>query len=401
MKHKSIQNAYMWFYPLSVLAYLLTPLSEMVRPGLILTGMLLALLIIMAGSARIACHKTEDIVFCVFFAYSLLSGIWTTAYGIPVSVYLGEVSTTVLPMIFYLSGRKAEKEDILAFYRIFLFSMAVLAAVSLLLYIFVPQFYIDFLVRASLISKGDAATARVRMESVVGSTLFGTMMAYAAGSSIYFIERDSKKSRIFGAASFFLFLIMAFFSSQRAAMVVALFMLLLLNFIVFFRCRILPAKLFMAECGALLLGLIALALAGRDAFLKVYYRLRSLPLAVGERSEQWVGAVNNMKNMWLGDGLGSHGHRAAGYAEHVVADGGLVKLYCEAGIIGTSFFIFFMLLILRKGYRNLERTGAEMAVITGALLLSIGSNVLTFELAVPIVFFAAGRAVSVNTGEAP
>ena len=42
-----------------------------------------------------------------------------------------------------------------------------------------------------------------------------------------------------------------------------------------------------------------------------------------------------MKSIWLGNGLGANGHRAIGYTEHLVADGGIAKLYVESGIIGT------------------------------------------------------------------
>ncbi len=401
MKSKIRLNSYEWLYPAAAVIYVLTPFIRQIRPGICLTALLLAAALLMVVHKQIAFRRTEDAVFAVFFGFSILSGIWTVLYGIPLSVYLGELSTTTLPMILYFAGRDADEKSTERFYRIFLYSMAFLALVSLLLYILTPQVYIRFLYDVSLISKADASTARVRMESVTGSTLFGTMMAYAAGISIVFIEKNDRKNRIFGGVSFAFFMIMAFFSSQRAAMVTVLFMLCLLNHIIFFSCGLLPKKYFAAECGVIAAGLLGLLLFGRGAFLKVYYRLISLPSAVGERSEQWVGAVNNMSNMWLGDGLGSHGHRAAGFAEHVVADGGLVKIYCEAGIIGTSFFIFLMLLILEKGYRNLRLTGGEMAVITGALLLSIGSNVLCFELAVPIVFYAAGRAVTLNTGGEP
>ena len=39
-----------------------------------------------------------------------------------------------------------------------------------------------------------------------------------------------------------------------------------------------------------------------------------------------------------------------------------------------------------------------MAVITCAILMSIGSNVLEIELCAPVVYFALGRAVRILTG---
>ena len=126
--------------------------------------------------------------------------------------------------------------------------------------------------------------------------------------------------------------------------------------------------------------------------MEVYYRLASLPLAVGERSEQWVAAVNNMYSTWLGNGLGANGHRAIGLEDaFVVADGGLVKSYCEQGIFGFSMFIYILILTFKKGLGNIKEYSAEVGIAAIAILQSIGSNILSFQLAVPIFWFAIGR----------
>ena len=97
-----------------------------------------------------------------------------------------------------------------------------------------------------------------------------------------------------------------------------------------------------------------------------------------------------MFNKWLGNGLGANGHRAIGYTEHLIADGGIAKLYVEMGIIGTSLFVFLMILILKRGVKNLKKTAPEVGIIIVTLLISIGSNMMSFALAVPVLYYAIG-----------
>ena len=106
-----------------------------------------------------------------------------------------------------------------------------------------------------------------------------------------------------------------------------------------------------------------------------------------------------MVNIWLGNGLGANGHRAIGYTEHLIADGGLAKLYVESGIIGTSLFVFLILLILKKGFKNLKNTAPEIGIIIVTLLMSIGSNMMSFALSVPVFYYYMGRAVREREGK--
>ena len=53
------------------------------------------------------------------------------------------------------------------------------------------------------------------------------------------------------------------------------------------------------------------------AVLKIYYRLVSLPGAIGQRSDSWVSAANNMKNIWLGIPFGiQYDMRACQHRRH-------------------------------------------------------------------------------------
>ena len=102
--------------------------------------------------------------------------------------------------------------------------------------------------------------------------------------------------------------------------------------------------------------------------------------------------MNTLYNTWLGNGLGANGHKALEYeGAHVIADGGLVKLFCEEGVIGFSIFLFILFLVCRAACKNLEDYYIEIGIIAITLLSSIGSNIIAFQLTTPIFWFAVGR----------
>ena len=110
-----------------------------------------------------------------------------------------------------------------------------------------------------------------------------------------------------------------------------------------------------------------------------------------QRSEQWAATVNNMYSSWLGNGLGANGHKVLGLEDaHVVADGGLVKLYCENGVIGFSLWLFLVITALKRGVSDIASSYAPLGIVVIALLQSIGSNILAFQICAPVFWFALG-----------
>ncbi len=412
LNYKSKYGLYAWYYILVILGYILTLVSLSIRPGVIATLLLLLIYLqsavtLVAGNGisvgdeklkeKLTLLNSLDILASLYFIYNLLSGLWCVRFGMPVSVWLGEFSTGILPMIFYFVGRTIAESEIDSFYRKFIIAVYIVGAIGVVLFVTAPQFYLDYLFNLSLISKADAGTMRVRMLSVIGSILMGYLsVAAMLASARIVLESEGKKGKIL----LFLGLFFAFMSNQRSAMVVALMVLVYVNYLVFFIYKLLPKKIFAIEIGALGAGFVLLCIVGFRAIMKVYYRLVSLPGAIGQRSDQWVGAINNMSNLWLGNGLGANGHRANGITLHLVADGGLAKLFVEMGIIGTAIFVYLMILSFKYGVKNLRLCAAEVGIIAVTLLQSVGSNILEYQLATPIFWFAVGviaaKAVSLS-----
>lgn len=382
---------YEWYYVIVIVGYIMTLVSGIVHPGIIASLLLLLITGQLFIDKQFCVKGTIDYLMVLYFIYNLISGIWCVSFGMPISVFLGEFATAALPMVFYYVGRSIA-DHLEGFYRKFIIAIFLVCIVGFVLYIFAPEFYLNYLFNLHYISKADAPTMRIRMISVIGSILVGYLSVAAMLASAHIMINSKGKS---GKLLLFINCFFAFMSNQRSAMVVAMIVLVYVNLLIFFTFKLLPKKFFAMECGGIILAFAGICVIYFPAIMKIYYRLISLPGAIGQRSDQWVGAMNNMANIWLGNGLGANGHRAQGFTNHLIADGGLAKLFCEMGILGTSIFIFMMILIFRKGSKKLVKCSAELGIIAITLLQCIGSNLLEFQLATPIFWFAVGRCASV------
>ncbi len=383
------------YYILAVLLYVFNMFIEAVRPGLFATVFMFGVLAELIIRKRLTLKEFADRLVAAYFLYNALSVIWLLKGGLPVSVYEQEFIVSLLPVIFYFVGRSCYKNENERFLKNFIYAVLILGILGIALQIAMPQFYIDYSYKLSFVSKADAPTCRVRMDSVVGSTVLGFISVAAMLASIPFMMAGSKEKRrktVFGTAALLINMVVAFMSNQRSAMVVAILVLVYINYLLFFVYRLFDKKYFIAEIIVVAAAFAGLCIVSMDAVMKIYYRLVSLPDAVGERSEQWIAAVNNMYSTWLGNGLGANGHRALGIEDaHVIADGGLVKMYCEQGVFGFSMFIYLVILSFKKGIKEIKEYCVELGIIAVSLLSSVGSNILAFQLTTPIFWYAVGR----------
>ena len=188
--------------------------------------------------------------------------------------------------------------------------MLILGILGVILYAWAPQFYNDWSFAWNHTSKADAATTRVRMNSVVGSTCLSFTMVAGMLAGSYFLsahednedsgQEDTSKSNgrirrlIFGIVCMALCFLFAILANQRSGLVAAAIVIVYVNYLLFFDLHLIPKKYFWIEL-CVIAGLFLAACAIRfDYVLKFWYRIISLPSAISERSEQWVAAVNNM-----------------------------------------------------------------------------------------------------------
>ena len=394
------------YYPLAVLAYFLTLFFAGARPGVAGAVIMAAVILQPSCAKQIRPQSIADVMAIAFFAYQVISVIWLLAGGYPVSVFVNEFVSSTLPMVFYFAGKSAGGAPS-KWYRSYIISMLILGGLGLILYIWAPQFYITWSYDWSYISKADAPTMRVRMNSVVGSTCLSFLMvagmlvgAYFLGGNASSGKADEKTDGVANAAggrAFAIFsiaacLLFAIMANQRSGLVAAALVILYVNYLLLFQLHVIPKKYLRYELIIVILAFAAISVINFDYILKFWYRIISLPSAISERSEQWVAAVNNMYSFWIGNGLGANGHRALGIeGAHVIADGGLVKMYCENGVLGFSLWVYLMYLLLSKGVRNIREYYVEVGILAIGILQSIGSNMLAFQICAPVFWFAAGR----------
>ena len=409
-KIKSLRCSILYF-GLVFLGYVLTVVDIRFRTG-VFSALLLIAIVIETGLCIIKSDKKSDFISLLnitvlgYVFYNFLSFIWLTRNGFPFSIYAEEFSNSILPMVFYFVGTIACTDDeddgnkTDKIYKSFMYAYFAFSLICIIFYLWAPQFYCDYLFNMSFISKADAPTCRVRMEGFTGSTNVSYLaVAGMIVAAKYMYESFTKKGlnkELAGFSGLFVyFFVVVFLANGRAGMVAALLVIIYLNFLVFLSFKILDKKYLYIEIIAAVVLIIVMCIATPGAAYKIWARLISLPGAIGQRSEQWISAINNMPaawyGQWLGNGLGANGHKAIGIeGAHIVADGGLVKLYCEEGAIGFSLYVFIMLVVFRYAFKNLKKYFAEVAIIGTALLISIGSNVIAFQLCIPIMWFAAG-----------
>ncbi len=397
------------YYPLVVIAYFATLLFAQARPGVIGAVLMAAVIAQLFIEKQVRLTGIADVMALAFFSYQVISVIWLLLGGYPFSVFANEFVSSTLPMVFYFAGKSAGDSPA-KWYRSYILSMLILGGLGLLLYIWAPQFYITWSYDWSYISKADAATMRVRMNSVVGSTCLSFLMVAGMLVGAYFLGNDEKNARgpeadddgrasrkgpgniVYAVVSIAACLLFAILANQRSGLVAAILVILYVNYLLFFQLHVIPKKYLRYEILIVVIALGAISIINFDYILKFWYRIISLPGAVSERSEQWVAAVNNMYSFWTGNGLGANGHRALGIeGAHVIADGGLVKMYCENGIFGFSLWVYLMYLLLSKGVKNIREHYVEVGILAIGILQSIGSNMLAFQICAPVFWFAAGR----------
>ncbi len=393
-----------WYYILVALGYVATLAFAGMRPGVFgaaLMVLVLAQTLIVRDVKNVG---LADGIAIAFFAYQILSVIWLLAGGYPLSVFTNEFVSSTLPMVFYLVGR-SESTDRAKWYRGYLIAMMILGIVGVKLYVIAPQFYCDWAYNWSYISKADVPTMRVRMHSVVGSTCLSFIMtAGMLAGSFFLIKHDEeasgedanagKKIPVFAIVSVAACLLFAIMANQRSGLVAAFLVLVYINYLLFFKLDLIPKKYFVIEVIAVLAVFFGVCIIKFEFILKFWWRIISLPTAISQRSEQWVAAVNNMYSSWIGNGLGANGHRALGIEDaHVIADGGLVKLYCENGVLGFSLFAYLIFLALSNASKNIKEHYVEAGIIVVMLLQSIGSNMIAFQICTPIFWYAIGYAV--------
>ena len=251
------------YYIFAVLSYVLTLVISGMRPGVAGAALMVLVLAELVIRKELKPDSMADWIAVAFFAYQILSVIWLLRGGFPLPVYINEFVSSCFPMIFYFVGKSAGERSG-KWYRNYLYGMMILGVLGVALYITAPQFYCDWAYRWSYISKADAATMRVRMHSVVGSTCLSFLMVAGMMAGSYFLGehagnalsqdptsngdgRGRKHDIVFAAVTIGACLLFAIMANQRSGLVAAALVLVYVNYLIFFKLDMIPRKFFWYE----------------------------------------------------------------------------------------------------------------------------------------------------------
>jgi hypothetical protein len=123
-------------------------------------------------------------------------------------------------------------------------------------------------------------------------------------------------------------------------------------------------------------------------------RMMMLSESIDERSGSWVEGLM-YGNLIIGSGLGVFGHKAVEFSDKYIPDGNYVRMLAELGVIGTSIFFSIIIGTLFKGLKSLRGNILEVGIIVGLCIQAVGSDIFSFQLIVPILWYSVGR-VNIN-----
>lgn len=344
--------------------------------------------------AKLFRSKNSD-AFILFFLFALFSIIGYLYNDLPLPPYISEVSSFILPMVFYFitSSNAVNREK---FYSIVLNSVIFCFILGLICFILNPPQYIQYIIKiadSTYEGQVEGGALYIRFQSFFGSTVTGTL---GVVGTIILLDKFRNKaflylrSKLWYIFGYFVLFVGTMLSSQRSAMVcelavVTFFIIesLLLNkrsdklFILFnFLVIVIVSGYLMAEYS--------------DKIDYLLERLLSVDEGLSGRDDQWKETFSNSCNLLTGTGLGSAGLYAMPYTNFFISDGALFKMIAEFGIVGFAFFVFIIASRLLKKIKYFNSFFIEFSIIAVYILQSIASNTLYFQQLLPIFWFAVG-----------
>lgn len=214
-----------------------------------------------------------------------------------------------------------------------------------------------------------------RMSSVSGSLGFANLMFVG-----FVIAYHSKKSKFY----LIIICICLLMSLQRSSWLATIFAVVISSIVNFKKVGVKRIAMFMLFLFISIFVIIRLAYNEDFSFL--FSRFSEFGKeAASERSEQWVGGLENFMSFPQGAGVGQVGQISARYENnpllHLVPDGDFLRVISEIGVVGLLFYLFVMAFLvysfstLKTYYLNKI---IIVSLISGYSIQMIGSNITEF-----------------------
>lgn len=332
------------------------------------------ILLFLMNQKKIRWNRQVDRTMSIFIVYAIFISFISLIFlpSQPLTLFMG-IYMYVLPITGYFFAYLIDFEKIVK-------AIKVIAIVHALFAIFIyplTPFYPYITAFSTIFRTGVFGE---RMTSVSGSLGFASLMLISF--TVMFFNNKSTKD-------LFILILTAvglIFAQQRGAWLGGI-IVLVVNFIDKIKTGRLKIKNSALNRG-ILLGLLGIILIASGVFnvtsLVDRYEDQFGGQAVGERTDQWNGGINNMLNYPFGTGVGQVGQvaRVGGWSVfEACADGDYPRVFSEVGIPGLLFYLFLFgmaaLIFIYSSFPNIAaKTG--FFVFMGISAQMIGSNVTEF-----------------------
>jgi len=329
-----------------------------------------------------------DVLVLFYIVYNTISFLWFISSGLPISVFIREYSNSILPIFFYYFAKLYDKKN-KNFYQITLKAILLCFVIGFILFLKQPYYYRAYLDSIEGTGTNIILTSNY-FRSLVGLTMTGSLGVVGVVMSFSNIIKSKGRK---GKIALMVCIIAIALTFRRSAMFVALAAFFVFHYLGYIKYTLLKKRILIAEIVILFLIILYLNENFGEWVLMLDERFNMLSEAVDERSGSWVEGLQ-YGNLIIGDGLGVFGHKAVEYSDKYIPDGNYIRMLAELGVIGTSIFFSIIIGTLFKGFKKLRVYFLELGIIIGLCIQAVGSDIFSFQLIVPILWYSVGR---VNT----
>lgn len=336
--------------------------------------------------------------------YVLLSIFIYFLYNTPFACYFDAMKLSIFPILFYFWG-KDQRDTSDSFYKSLMITSTIAMIVGFYLYIFTPQYYLNYLLLKHDNSMMDRAYATI--DTIIENNRFSsflessyTVCFYAVSSLCigltFLLHRRTNFKPIYMVLFIVVNLIASILSQQRIAMFFSICYFIIFSVYGFKYNNVIVKKMFVTVLVISIIGVNVLILANERlqtiaGLLIERFEMMDLDKAISGRSSQYE--LNDVYAIELitGKGLGSSGHSAISYGLKGVTDAEYYKMLRENGVIGLILFFIVIVSSLKKVMKYYRCYLLEIAIVLFYLAACIGANALSMYFTTGIFWFALGR----------
>ncbi len=330
-----------------------------------------------------------DCIVILFAFWSLFSYLWETGSN-ALTYYVYGIVYSVMPICFYFYAKELSSEQAEKVTTLIIRTIRASMILGLVLYIFAPRFYAEFLYSHLLIPNTGLYQVRKMFQSIFGVTISASLLTFWALYEWHGFLENKRKHWFFLVLSGVLLAMTA-----RKSAIFVFFIVVVLESLVSKRVK----NNFGKRALLIILLLLGALFAMESFFPTLYYEimgrfsLENIILGVTQRREARTLTLHNLNNYLLGNGVGSSGHRAG--MENTISlyayDNSYLLLLCEVGIVGLLLFALIIGYGLYSGYKKKVFRLFEVEVVFILVLQSWTSNMFEFIYITPLFWYFLGR----------